>query len=73
MIDPLTERELQVLMMVADGYSNDEMATECFLAVNTIKTHVTHVKQKLEAKNKAHAVAIAYHHGILTPMRLGND
>lgn len=61
----LSNRECQVLVMVADGYTNAEIAKELFLSVETIKHHVKHVLGKLGARSRAHAVLLAYREGII--------
>jgi DNA-binding NarL/FixJ family response regulator len=59
-------RELEVLELVSQGFSNKEIGTRLFLAEDTIKTHVVAVRRKLEARNRAHAVSIAYKRGLLS-------
>jgi LuxR family maltose regulon positive regulatory protein len=58
-IDPLTERELEVLRLIADGLSNYEIAVRLFVGVSTVKTHVNRIFSKLCAKNRTQAVARA--------------
>ena len=62
---PITSRELEVLQLVADGLENREIAARLFLSVETIKTHVRHVFEALNARSRAHAVAIAFRTGLL--------
>ena len=59
MIDPLTERELDVLRMVVAGLSNPEIAEALYIAISTVKTHVNHIYGKLGATHRAEAVARA--------------
>lgn len=66
-IDGLTERESEVLMHLARGRSNAEMAAELFLGEATIKTHVSNVLMKLGVRDRIHAVIWAYEHGVVTP------
>jgi DNA-binding NarL/FixJ family response regulator len=63
----LTEREGEVLMHLARGRSNAEMAAELFLGEATIKTHVSNVLMKLGVRDRIHAVIWAYEHGLVTP------
>lgn len=56
---PLSERELQVLQLVATGHQTKAIAFELGLGVTTIKTHLTHIFQRLNAVDRAHAVGIA--------------
>jgi len=62
----LTVREVEVLQHLAHGRSNEETARALFLSVETIKTYVRHVLEKLDAKNRTHAVAIALRRGLIT-------
>lgn len=57
--DPLTERELEVLRLVADGLSNYDIAVHLFLGVSTVKTHINRIFSKLQVKNRTQAVARA--------------
>lgn len=57
--EPLTQRELEVLELIAVGQSNQELAQSLSIAVTTVKTHVVHILSKLGVKNRTHAVARA--------------
>lgn len=63
----LTEREVEVLRLMATGRSNAEIATELILGEATIKTHVGHILAKLAARDRVQAVVIAYESGLVTP------
>lgn len=62
----LSERELQVLSCVARGLPNEAIGRELFISADTVKTHCTRLYRKLDAVDRAHAVAIGYQRGILT-------
>ena len=61
----LTEREKEVLRLMAQGHSNAEIATELFLGVETVKTHVRNVLAKLRARDRVQAVITAYESGFI--------
>jgi two-component system, NarL family, response regulator LiaR len=62
---PLTERELQVLQLIVDGYSNAEIADELFITVGTVKTHVRNILNKLSADDRTQAAVHALRSGIV--------
>jgi DNA-binding NarL/FixJ family response regulator len=63
----LTEREREVLALVAQGLSNEEIATRLYLSPLTTKTHVSHIMTKLSARDRAQLVVIAYESGLVVP------
>jgi DNA-binding NarL/FixJ family response regulator len=63
--DGLTEREFQVLMLIAQGLSNSQIGEKLFLAEDTIKTHCRRLFRKLGARNRAQAVVAGYERGLL--------
>jgi LuxR family maltose regulon positive regulatory protein len=65
LLDPLSERELEVLHLLARGASNLEIAEELVVAVNTVKHHVSMILSKLRASNRTQAVAQARSLGLL--------
>ena len=58
--DLLTDRELQVLVHIAQGLSNQEIADNLGISLPTVKTHVTHILQKINARDRVQAVVFAY-------------
>ena len=65
LLDPLSERELDVLRLLARGASNQEIAESLVVAVNTVKHHVSTILSKLGVGNRTHAVAQARSLGLL--------
>lgn len=61
----LSERELDVLSCLASGKTTSQIASELFISENTVKTHVRHILEKLDASNRAEAVSKAAQKGIL--------
>jgi len=65
MVEPLSERELEVLRLVADGLSNGEIAAQLFLAMGTVKAHVHNIYGKLGVRGRTQAIARARDLGLL--------
>lgn len=61
----LTTRNVEVLRLIADGLTDAQIGAELHLAEGTVAAHVVSLYRRLEAKNRAHAVAIGYRRGIL--------
>lgn len=62
--EDLTERELGVIRLVAQGRSNREIAGECFISEKTVKTHIGHILAKLELKDRTQLAIYAIRHGL---------
>ncbi|MFD1049908.1 response regulator transcription factor, partial [Kibdelosporangium lantanae] len=63
---PLSRREYQVLQLIADGLENQAIAKILYVSVETVRTHVKSILRKLSARDRTHAVAVAFRSGVLT-------
>jgi DNA-binding NarL/FixJ family response regulator len=67
--DALSDRELEVLTLIAGGETNRGAAARLFISEATVKTHLLHIYAKLDVNDRAAAVAAAYERGLLVPRR----
>jgi len=65
MKEPLTRKEIRVLQLLAEGYSNSAMAEKLFVSDSTVRTHLRNINMKLDAKSRTQAVAIARRLGVI--------
>jgi DNA-binding NarL/FixJ family response regulator len=60
-----TMREIEVLQLISDGLVNREIGVRLFLSEETVKSHVRHLLAKLQARSRAHAVAVGFRRGLI--------
>ena len=60
-----TQREIEVLQLISEGLVNREIGKRLFLSEETVKSHVRHLLAKLQARSRAHAVAVGFRRGLL--------
>ncbi|MGW8120527.1 response regulator transcription factor VraR [Staphylococcus xylosus] len=61
----LTEREMEILLLIAKGYSNQEIASASHITIKTVKTHVSNILSKLEVQDRTQAVIYAFQHNLI--------
>lgn len=61
----LTKRELEILMLIAEGKTNQEIAEQLFIALKTVKVHVSHILAKLDVQDRTQAVIYAFQHNLV--------
>ncbi|MGW7579169.1 response regulator [Streptomyces sp. NPDC054765] len=66
LVEPLTQRELDVIRLVARGRTNEELAAELYVTLSTVKTHLGNVQRKLATRNRVEIAAWAWENGICT-------
>jgi LuxR family transcriptional regulator, maltose regulon positive regulatory protein len=65
LIEPLTQRELQVLRLIGEGLKYGEIGARLFISLNTVRTYVKSIYAKLAVNNRTHAIAAAHRHGLI--------
>ena len=65
MIEPLTDRELDVLRLIADGLKYKEIAGRLFISTNTVRTYVKGIYGKLNVNNRSKAIALAHQYKLI--------
>lgn len=64
--DDLTEREMEILLLMAKGFSNQEIADHAYITLKTAKTHVSNILSKLDVQDRTQAVIYAYEHHLIS-------
>ncbi|XKE94199.1 response regulator transcription factor [Metaplanococcus flavidus] len=65
--EDLTDREMEILLLLAHGYTNQEIADELYIALKTVKSHVSNLLAKLEVHDRTQAVIYAFQHKLVAP------
>ncbi len=63
--EELTDREMEILLLMAEGKANQEIADELFIALKTVKTHVSNILSKLQVQDRTQAVIYAFKHSLI--------
>jgi DNA-binding NarL/FixJ family response regulator len=64
-LDQLSDREREVFRLIARGLSNSEIGQELYISETTVKTHITHILQKLDLRDRVQAIVLAYETGLV--------
>ena len=67
LFEELTSREKEVLLLIVQGKSNQEIADECFITLKTVKTHVSNILSKLQVEDRTQATIYAFKHHLVQP------
>lgn len=65
LFEMLTDREMEILLLIAKGYSNQEIASASHITIKTVKTHVSNILSKLEVQDRTQAVIYAFQHNLI--------
>jgi len=63
--DDLTEREMEILLLMSEGKTNQEIAEQLFISIKTVKVHVSNILSKLQVHDRTQAVIYAFEHGLI--------
>ncbi|WP_323704402.1 response regulator transcription factor [Mammaliicoccus sp. Dog046] len=66
LFEMLTDREMEILLLIAKGYSNQEIASASHITIKTVKTHVSNILSKLEVQDRTQAVIYAFQHNLIS-------
>lgn len=65
--EQLTTREMDVLLLLAEGLTNQQIADELYIGLKTVKTHVSNILSKLDVRDRTQAVVYAFNHQLVKP------